>query len=950
MAAAFTVYKDMKLHNIKLHETVYSSLIRCCCVNDRPDDALLLYNEMLEQTIVPKLRTVSSLLEAFERKGDATQAFAVYNDARHKYEVPFTEREFCAMLKLSCATCDRRFYSVLSAMVDEIMWLESEETVQTITKWFTTPDCVPHGHKYTVCSSAASVNGVVDANGECLRSIDISDEVRSHLLNQLDTFAVVRDPGRNVKLNNKVKDLHASQKEAVAARDVAVMCVGTTLLASASAAAAAAELSSSADSSCSRKRTLEETGEVENEAVADIHTVTATDAAGQHNDDSCGNDMQTVHAAAAAKKQKQQKKSVFHDESARIAAWESYKAWLEEHAAKPSHAFSITGTAASVPSESGFDVILDGANIGYFKQNFAGAPLHVDHAQLDKMVSYLQSLGHRPMIFLHARHLEHRMVPTETAREYIQGWKDRQVLYVTPKGFNDDWFWLYAAAKYKLKVVTNDEMRDHHFQMLSHRWLPRWRERNQVHFSYDFPSSLKGKTLPTPIELYAAESTHIRTDGRNRKALRGANDNDNDNDSTDLAEASSKEQEVSVPSGKAEKVGTISGNGSNDGDIRSNSSNSNNNNDKRSETLNSSASSTVSPQPAYSKRVVSLSGPAQYSYQVQHILSAKYEGFYIPPLRPAAITSTGLGGGGTHIFGTGSGGVAVSNISNNTHCSENHHKTGGDAFSDRRTAADGKEEEDDWRPRRDVHALQLVEGGEWTCIFRPLPTGATTTGPLLKDDKLTPASVSSSQRPVPYVVILCMGVSGCGKSTVCCQLAQKLKFSFVDADQYHSSENVSKMSCGEPLTDEDRQPWLECLSGVLFEAKCSSVSAAHPSGIVLACSALKAQYRKTILSPVILSNRDEKNDQVRISVLIVHLTGSEALLSQRLTGRDGHFMSPTLLASQFKDLEPPTEEEWSVSDDDATATTAARQCCKVINIDVSAHVEYIVDRIASAIY
>lgn len=139
-------------------------------------------------------------------------------------------------------------------------------------------------------------------------------------------------------------------------------------------------------------------------------------------------------------------------------------------------------------------------------------------------------------------------------------------------------------------------------------------------------------------------------------------------------------------------------------------------------------------------------------------------------------------------------------------------------------------------------------------------------------------------------VVIIMGVSGCGKSTVGRAFADKAGFAFLDADDFHPARNIEKMKKGEPLTDEDRQPWLQALVDLLGR-RCLA-----GENIVLACSALKNRYRD-ILSSGAASPR------------YVFLEGSASLIKARLQGREGHFMPGSLLKSQFDTLEVPDKAE-----------------------------------------
>jgi gluconokinase len=137
------------------------------------------------------------------------------------------------------------------------------------------------------------------------------------------------------------------------------------------------------------------------------------------------------------------------------------------------------------------------------------------------------------------------------------------------------------------------------------------------------------------------------------------------------------------------------------------------------------------------------------------------------------------------------------------------------------------------------------------------------------------------------MVIVLMGVSGTGKTTVGKVLANKLGWDFVEGDDYHPIENVEKMSAGVPLTDEDRCPWLQALRQRIDEA-CK-----QGENVILACSALKREYRQYL----------ERHDLECVHYVFLH--GSEELISRRLAQRKGHFMNPDLLQSQFEALEVP---------------------------------------------
>jgi gluconokinase len=138
-----------------------------------------------------------------------------------------------------------------------------------------------------------------------------------------------------------------------------------------------------------------------------------------------------------------------------------------------------------------------------------------------------------------------------------------------------------------------------------------------------------------------------------------------------------------------------------------------------------------------------------------------------------------------------------------------------------------------------------------------------------------------------YVV---MGVAGSGKSLIGSGFAHALGLEFVEGDEYHSAQNVERMSRGVPLTDDDRERWLRALAARIREAK------EEGSGLVVSCSALKRSYRDIL--------RADGGD-----LRFVFLKGDPALIAERLAGRHGHFMPPSLLDSQLATLEEPAPDE-----------------------------------------
>ncbi|HEY4145250.1 gluconokinase [Pinirhizobacter sp.] len=155
---------------------------------------------------------------------------------------------------------------------------------------------------------------------------------------------------------------------------------------------------------------------------------------------------------------------------------------------------------------------------------------------------------------------------------------------------------------------------------------------------------------------------------------------------------------------------------------------------------------------------------------------------------------------------------------------------------------------------------------------------------------------SNSHTGTPIVVV--MGVSGSGKTTIGQLLATRMERDFVDSDQLHTPQSVAKMREGIPLTDDDREPWLEAIEGVINRHRDTG------RDLVLAASALKAVYRERLSGP---------------GTVFLFLHGTPALLRERLATRKGHFFDPHLLDSQLATLEEPHGDDVYRAEIDQTA-------------------------------
>ena len=457
LAAALVVYDDMLRCKVEVPEASYTALIRCSCISNEVGRGLMFFKELQRLNITPKLRSFTSLLEAlgtYTTPSDPASpridspiecGFEIYDQMLHKYSLEPTEKEYVCMLRLCVPNADPRFYTILETFADTGIVPVSAELRDVLKEWFGRPD-----YGYTITTSAVQKDGLLCVNNEKLRSLEVDERYRAEFLAQLQGFALIVDDNRKIKMNNKIKE----QNKKFAEREL--------LKQKANESSAASE-----DGATNNVKDAVKTADTTNTSAMPSQAQTpeaiaAREAAWMdfvrylrfhcaHSQPSADQSDTTKDTAGPAKRARTTTAPA--DSSTTTDSTADTTTNIKEH------------TAGTGPS--GFNIIVDGANVGYFKQNYAGAPQHVDYHQIDQLLQHLRSVGFTPLLILHCRHVSKFMIPNEKAAEVVRRWRSENCLYATPKGFNDDWFWLHAAVAHQCKVVTNDEMRDHHFQLLS---------------------------------------------------------------------------------------------------------------------------------------------------------------------------------------------------------------------------------------------------------------------------------------------------------------------------------------------------------------------------------------------------------------------------------------------------------------------------------------------------
>jgi len=457
--SALRLFDDMKSLGHNIPESAYTALIRCCSVSDQPLKALAFLEEMQEKGLKPKMRTFSHLLEVLSKNGFDDACFNLFEEITKRYSLTPTESDYFNILSL----CQQKFrfdlfLTYLQNMMEDILIFSTCQRWSAIQDWFK-----------SLCSDCIIVEEDVNDYGKIhtnsgrhyqLRSVGLAANEKSQLLKQIDSIALLRQIDTlhrtNVEPDRKdiIEENTCTDTDGCRSIDVdAVVQEKDIPSASVTSNGVAMEmLHHDADGSIST--------EFSTSAPAPSPNLPSASDALVPNIEVSDGLITSSHTASPTLPPQ--------------SVWAMFLEWLNGKGKQSRDSmFDNGGSAYSwLPRDppSTYSIVVDGANVGYFKQNFPGAPKHIDYNQVDALITRLREDGHNPLLVLHARHVSPETVPV-SSRDIIRRWRGEGRLLLTPPRWNDDWFWLYVAVTQDIRVVTNDEMRDHHFSMLSPRYF-----------------------------------------------------------------------------------------------------------------------------------------------------------------------------------------------------------------------------------------------------------------------------------------------------------------------------------------------------------------------------------------------------------------------------------------------------------------------------------------------
>lgn len=486
--SAFIIFNDMKESLYVFNESIYSALIRCCIINNNLKKALELYDNMRILNILPKLRTISPILSGLLRIHDNNDSindkdnnennkgnnenniiisFKIFEELINTYELIPREDDYINMLKICILYNDRRFYYVLNMYMDDI-FIPKIELLDVVKNWFL--DNENNGSiidRYLVAESLVLPDGTVELTGEKLISVDLTDDNRSALMNQVSAFSLKRT-GDYINTNKNSKSVHASPESLVYNIDNSsnITVAGVFNSHNNTKSFVNAKHSVNNDTNYDdnnidgdekivkilKRKNNENNPNISNKKIdlkLDENNVVMSnenDTTGiKHIKNDNINDNDNDNSINVDKIKKKEFKVSSKDNK-----WHDFAKWVQtlleckiennsiitdknpdilpdkkidiSKTDKKTKILKEISTDKNMNKIKGnFDVIIDGANVGYFKQNFAGAPSHIDYRQVDWMIRQLIIRGFKPLLILHCRHLAPGVVP-EDRRAIVDRW------------------------------------------------------------------------------------------------------------------------------------------------------------------------------------------------------------------------------------------------------------------------------------------------------------------------------------------------------------------------------------------------------------------------------------------------------------------------------------------------------------------------------------------------